>query len=162
MYRLRTKGGKRDLEKNWALPDKVFFACGACHILAYAFLTTYSNRGFTAIWIRPRQGFTGNHIVAVSGSVAFDYHGYSDWVVLRMHLKKRANQWWPGWDGDLIELPQDVLISEAKSRAYEGLWLREPAQFRFDALARARAYLGRFPAPPKTAECVAHVCHMPT
>jgi hypothetical protein len=22
----------------WALPDRVFFACGACHILAHAFL----------------------------------------------------------------------------------------------------------------------------
>jgi hypothetical protein len=41
MYQLRTKGAKRDPIKRWALPDRVFFACGACHILAYAFLRAY-------------------------------------------------------------------------------------------------------------------------
>src|SRR5262249_51250149 len=41
MYKLRTKCAKRDPIKRWALPDRVFFACGACHILAYAFLRTY-------------------------------------------------------------------------------------------------------------------------
>jgi hypothetical protein len=148
MYRLRTKGGKRDLEKNWALPERVFFACGACHILAYAFLTTYPNHGFRPIWIRPKQRYAGHHIVAVSGQIAFDYHGYSDWLILLAHIKKRANQWWPGWDADLIELPKEVLVSESKWRTYEGLRLRESTQFQSDALPRAKAFLTRFAVPP--------------
>src|SRR5262249_16909344 len=75
-YRLRTKGGKRDPVKRWGLPDRVFFACGACHILAYAFLKTYPGSGFAPLWIRPIEGYTGNHIVVVRGQLAFDYHGY--------------------------------------------------------------------------------------
>ena len=65
MYQLRTKGGKRDLVKNWALPDKVFFASGACHILAYAFLKTYPASGFAPVWIRPANGYTGNNVLVV-------------------------------------------------------------------------------------------------
>jgi hypothetical protein len=147
MYQLRTKGGKRDLVKNWALPEKVFFACGACHILAYAFLKAYPTSGFAPVWIRPAEGYTGNHIVAVREQLAFDYHGYSHWPTLLNHFHKRATQRWPGWHADVIELSPEVLISEVKSKSLEGLWLREPKQFLFDALPRAKQYLMRFPAP---------------
>jgi hypothetical protein len=58
-----------------------------------------------------------------------------------MHAK--ANRWWPGWNSTLIELPPDVLVSEAKSRTYGGLWLREPKQFLHDAMPRAELYLDR-------------------
>lgn len=147
MYRLRTKGGKRDPLKNWALPEKVFFACGACHILAYAFLTAYPGHGFAPIWIRPKPGYTGNHIVAVRRNLAFDYHGYSSWPTLLAHVKKRAEQWWPGWDADLVQLREEALISESKSMTYQGLRLREPRQFLFDALPRSKSFLKRFPDP---------------
>jgi hypothetical protein len=40
-----------------------------------------------------------------------------------------------------------VLISEARPRRYDGLWLREPQQFLHDALPRAERFLDRFPAP---------------
>jgi hypothetical protein len=42
------------------------------------------------------------------------------------------------------DLPTDVLVSEARSRQIEGLWLREPGQFLFDALPRARSFLDKF------------------
>jgi hypothetical protein len=148
MYKLRTKGGKRNPMINWALPERVFFACGACHILAYAFLRAYPDSGFTPIWIRPSKGYTGNHILVVRDRLAFDYHGYSHWPALLAHMKRKANRWWPGWDAELIQLPEEVLVSEAQSRTYDGLWLREPRQFLFDALSRAQKYLQRFPAPP--------------
>jgi hypothetical protein len=146
---LRTIGAKKDPIKRWALPDRVFFACGACHILAYVFLGTYPESGFTPVWIRPAKGFTGNHIVVVRGQLAFDYHGYSNWLELFAHMKRKANRWWPGWDADCVALPAEALVSEAKSRTYDGLWLMEPRQFLFDALPRAEKYLARFPAPPK-------------
>jgi hypothetical protein len=151
MYRLRTKGAKRDPLKQWALPERVFFACGACHILASAFLRVYPESGFTPIWIRPARGYTGNHILVVRDQLAFDYHGYSDLAKLLAHMKRRANRWWPGWDAELIALPAEVLVSESKSRTYDGLWLKEPKQFLFDAMPRAERYLKRFPAPPR--EC---------
>ncbi len=35
-------GVKRDPVRRWHLPDCVFFACRACHILTYAFLQKYT------------------------------------------------------------------------------------------------------------------------
>jgi hypothetical protein len=64
-------------------------------------------------------------------------------------MKRKADRWWSGWDAELIQLPEEVLVSEPKSRTYEGLWLREPGQFLFDAMPRAQRYLQRFPAPPE-------------
>ena len=79
MYKRRTRGTKRDPARQWALPDRVFFAAGACHMLAYAFLEQYAHSGFEAKWIRPAPGHTGNHIVVVrDDGCVFDYHGFSD------------------------------------------------------------------------------------
>jgi hypothetical protein len=135
--------------RRWALPERVFFASGACHILAYAFLDRYRTAGFAPIWIKPATGFTGNHIVAVRDDVAFDYHGYSSWARLLAHTHAKANRWWPGWSASLHTLPPDVLISESKSREIDGLWLREPKQYLHDAMPRAERFLERFPAPPQ-------------
>jgi hypothetical protein len=99
----------------------VFFACGACHILAHAFLKAYPTSGFAPVWIRPAEGYTGNHSVVVRKQFAFDYHGYSDWLTLLAHFSKRASQRWPGWHADLVELSLDVLVSETKSRSVKGL-----------------------------------------
>ena len=132
----------------WALPDRVFFACGACHILAEAFLERYGEAGHRIVWIRPKPGFWGNHIVIRGDSFAFDYHGYTDPARLFAHERKCAARYLPGWDGDLISLPRAVLTSEAKSREIPGLWLREPGQFLHDAMPRARRFLDRFGPPP--------------
>jgi hypothetical protein len=148
MYVLRTKGAKRDPIKRWGLPDRVFFACGACHVLAYAFLQRYPDSGFTATWIRPAAGFYGHHILVVRGRLAFDYHGYSDWPTLLAHMTRRAKQRCPGWNADVIDLPESVLISEPKSGTY-GLALTEPGQFLFDAMPRAEQYLARFQSPTR-------------
>jgi hypothetical protein len=149
VYRIRTKGyRKADQGKRWALPDRVFFACGACHILAYAFLERYGRPDMKALWIKPEAGHTGNHIIVAGGEWAFDYHGYTCRERLLAHSFKRARHWWPAWDATLVELPAEVLVSEEKSRNFEGLWLREPKQFLHDALPRAEAFLARFPIPP--------------
>jgi hypothetical protein len=135
-------------EMQWAFPDRVFFACGACHILAYAFIDQLKFSEVKAVWIRPAAGFTGNHIFIDGGEWAFDYHGYSLKQRFLDHVWRGARRRWQGWDATLISLPADVLVSESKSRTYEGLWLREPRQFLHDAMPRARAYLARFPKPP--------------
>jgi hypothetical protein len=140
-------GVKQDPIRHWSLPDRVFFASGACHILACAFLKVYPRSRFTPIWIKPKRGFTGNHIVVVLDDTAFDYHGFSTWSRLLKHTEAKANRWWPGWAAQLIPLPMDVLISEPRSREYEGLWLREPQQFLQDAMPRAERFLHRFRRP---------------
>lgn len=141
-------GVKQDPLRRWSLPDRIFFACGACHILAHAFLEAYPAAGFAPLWIKPSKGYTGNHIFVVRDDVAFDYHGYSKRRHLLAHIQAKANRWWPGWTAQIIELPADVLISEKKSREYDGLWLREPTQFLHDAMPRAERFLARFPHPP--------------
>ena len=148
MYRRRTPGAKRDPVKRWSLPDRVFFACGACHILAHAFLERYGTPEMEILWFKPALGFTGSHIVVATEAWVFDYHGYCERERYMAHTVARARRQWPGWRAELIALAPDVLISEERSRRYEGLWLREPGQFLHDALPRTRRYLDRFGPPP--------------
>jgi hypothetical protein len=141
---------KRDPRRRWALPDRVFFACGACHILAHCFLEAYPRSAGEARWFKPEAGFTGNHIIVAGDGWVFDYHGYAVTGPYLVHLQRKAERWWPGWRATIHTLPPDVLISEAKSRTHEGLWLREPGQFLEDPRPRARRFLSRFPPPPGT------------
>ena len=89
----------------------------------------------------------GNHIFVATDVCVFDYHGYSGRGRFLTHTYRRARLWWPGWRATLVELPRDVLVSEAASRRYDGLWLREPTQFLYNAMPRAHAYLDRFSHP---------------
>lgn len=91
MYQLRTKNcPKRDIEKRWALPDRVFFACGACQVLAHAFMVKFASMGTQALWIKPNEGHRGNHIIIVFEGTVFDYHGYTEKQRYFTHYWKRA------------------------------------------------------------------------
>jgi hypothetical protein len=144
MYRRRTPGSKRDPVKQWALPDRVLFAAGACQILAYAFLEAYPELGFQPFWIRPAPGHTGNHIVVVRDGVVFDYHGYSYWNAYWTHTKRRADQQWPGWNADIVPIIRPALVSNIAAARYDGLRMKEPSHFLFDPLPRAREYVRKF------------------
>ena len=150
MYQPRTPNyRKSDPVMRWNLPDRVFFACGACHILTHAFIKRYSTIGnLRALWLHPTNDHPGNHIVVAHDDWVFDYHGYSKRTAFIGHCIRRARQRWPDWDVEIKEIPQDVLISEPKSRQIDGLWLREPKQFLHDALPRAERFLERFAPPP--------------
>jgi hypothetical protein len=89
------------------------------------------------VWLKPATGFTGNHILIDDGEWVFDYHGYPDRARFLAHTYKTARRRWPGWRA-LVELLPEVLISEAMSRTFDNLWLRQPKQFLHDALPRAR------------------------
>jgi hypothetical protein len=131
---------KHDLARQWALPDRVFFAAGACQVLAYAAWRSYGYAGFMPRWVRPCAGFRGNHIIVTDGETAFDYHGWSSLQNLLDHTHRKANRWWPGWSFDLLDIAPDALISEEKSKAL-GCHMREPGQFLHDALPRAQAFV---------------------
>jgi hypothetical protein len=135
---------KRDPVRHWHRPDRHFFANGACQVLAYAFLETYQDFEFGARWIKPAPAFPGNHIYVTDGVVAFDYHGLTTEERLLSLAFRRARRFFPDWNATLLDLPAEILVSETKSREYDGLWLREPNQFLHDAMPRARAFVHRF------------------
>ena len=91
MYQPRTPGfTKRDPVKRWAVPDRVFFACGSCHILAHAFLERYGTPAHEVTWIKPAAGYWGNHIFVSSADWVFDFHGYSRRDAFLAHVWKRS------------------------------------------------------------------------
>ncbi len=61
---------KNDPFRRWHRPDRHFFANGACQVLAFAFLERYPDMGFHARWIKPADGFTGNHIYVADCSLS--------------------------------------------------------------------------------------------
>ena len=149
MYRVSTAGyRKRDQVMRWALPDRVFFACGACHILAAAYIERFGAGTARPLAILPAPGFTGSHIVVATETWVFDYHGYAEREGYFAHVFAKARRWWPGWDAAVVPVAPQVLTSEAASREILGLWLREPEQFLHDAMPRARTYLDRFAHSP--------------
>jgi hypothetical protein len=146
MYILRTRDcPKTDLEKRWSLPDRVFFACGACQVLAHVFLEKISPVGAQAIWIKPSEGHTGNHIVVSFGDMVFDYHGYSKKQHFLAHYWKKARRVYPDWDAELVDIKPEALTTAGPSVVYDGLWLRAPHQFFKNPIPRAEAFLAKFP-----------------
>ncbi|MFW6214069.1 MAG: hypothetical protein ACOC8L_14335 [Spirochaetota bacterium] len=143
------KETKQDPVARWNLPDKTFFAAGACQVLAYAFIERFSRFGFRAVWIRPAEGFRGNHIVSSNGMYVFDYQGierYADYFAsLHSEMSERARNdgSFEGWSYELLEFPVECLVSEKKSKAL-GLWLRQPDQFLHDAIPRARRFVDEY------------------
>lgn len=148
VYLRRTPGPKHDQAIQWNLPDRVFFAAGACHVLAHAFLERFPEFGAKPFWIKPLDGSPTNHVIVLKDEFAFDYHGFSKAAVLLAHFRRRALRHWPDWRGEIVELNPDALVSERISKSYPGLWLREPDQFLQNALPRAHRYLNRFVPPP--------------
>src|SRR5471032_3305755 len=73
----RTEEQKHDLTRSWHRSDRPFFAAGACHVLAAAFLEVYPNAGFHPFLILPGPGLRGSHVFVSDGETVFDYHGFS-------------------------------------------------------------------------------------
>lgn len=133
---------KQDPVKRWSLSDKVFFACGACHILAHAFLERFPDQNYYPVWIRPKEGFTGNHVFATNDELVFDWHGYSKKEKFLKHCFKRYRQHYPGWDADLVPLSVDLTSREACLSV--GMNTRGATQYLHNPIPRAYKYLERF------------------
>jgi hypothetical protein len=136
------KSVKADPVRRWSLPDRVFFAAGACHILTYAFMERYPDAGFNPIWIKPAKGYCGNHIVAARDDLAFDYHGYSHWpalLALAGSTGPHADQGGP--------LVARLVLYVGRASPRRPRLGAEVAQLRRPLAARARAVPARRPAP---------------
>ncbi|MCW2308661.1 hypothetical protein [Rhodobium gokarnense] len=138
MYVLKP-GIKRDPERRWALPDRIFFGFGACHILAGVFLRRSPLAGFYGERVVPDEGFSGNHIFVTDGTVAFDFHGY----VLRERLVAHHCNCWrrqqAGWHGRMERVDFDLLDTADLNRRK----MLGPDQYFGDAVARAERFLAR-------------------
>lgn len=138
MYVLKP-GVKRDPERRWALPDRVFFGHGACHILAGVFLACRPMAGYYAERIVPGHGYAGNHIYVTDGNIAFDYHGYSVRRRLLKHYRKGWSRRYAEWDFVLKKVDFELLSTfELNRRKMLG-----PDQYLFDPIPRARRFIER-------------------
>lgn len=126
---------KRDPQRRWALPDRIFFGHGACHILAGVYLLDPPLPGFWAERIAPADGFPGNHIYVTDGQVAFDHRGYLGRERLLLH---HIRYWAPvcgdGWQAQVAPVDFDLLDTAALS----AIKYRGPDQYHGDVIARAR------------------------
>ena len=138
MYVLKP-GIKQDAARHWALPDRIFFGHGACHILAGYFLERFPDAGFTAIWLKPWEGFRGNHIFVTDGQIAFDYHGYSVLTRLLAHHERVWASRFDGWGCDAVLVDFPLLDTDALNARN----MRGPDQYYGDAIERTRRYVER-------------------
>ncbi len=138
MYRLMA-GIKKDPERRWALPDRIFFGHGACHILAGIYLSRPPLPGFHAERIIPSNAFAGNHIYVTNGDIAFDYHGYCGRERLLAHHRRSWSRQIEGWDCTVETVDFD-LLSTAELNARK---MRGPDQYLFDPRPRAQRFIDR-------------------
>lgn len=131
---------KKDPARRWALPDRVFFGNGACHILAGVFLEVNPSLGFYAERLIPGNGFAGNHIYVTNGSIAFDYHGYSSRIQLLLHHTTGwSGSCSNGWNCNLEPVEFDLLdTAELNSRKMLG-----PNQYYGNSISRAQNFILR-------------------
>ena len=139
MYKLGP-GIKRDPVRRWALPDRIFFGHGACHILAGVFLVRSPLPGFYAERIVPGEGFAGSHVYVTNGQIAFDYHGYSSRMRLLLHHTGGwSNTYAEGWNCALEIVDFNLLdTSELNKREMLG-----PDQYLHDPIPRAHCFIER-------------------
>lgn len=138
MYVLKP-GIKKDLPRQWALPDRIFFGHGACHILAGVYLDQPPLAGFHAERIIPIGNFSGNHVYVTDGIIAFDYHGYSRRNRLLEHHRRVWSIRHPGWCCEIEKVDFSLLdTAELNTRKMRG-----PHQYLHDAVPRARRFIER-------------------
>ncbi len=136
-------GIKTDPERRWALPDRIFFGYGACHILAGVYLDDRPRHGLWAERVIARDGRPGGHAYVTDGAIAFDHHGY----VLRDRLLAHHERGWrgryDGWSCDVVPVDFDLLDTAALNARR----MRGPDQYLHDPVPRARAFIARRASP---------------
>ncbi len=136
MYVLKP-GIKKDPQRRWNLPDRIFFGYGTCHILAGAFLERPPLAGFHAERIVPGEGFWGNHVYVTDGVVAFDYHGYCGRGRLLEHHRRGWSGLHEGWNCTIEHVDFHLLdTDELNQRKMLG-----PDQYLHNPVPRARRFI---------------------
>jgi hypothetical protein len=142
----RTDAERADQLLSWRRNDKSFFAAGACHILAWVFLSCEDRAaGFSPVGLRQVGEEYMNHVYVSDGRWAFDHDGWTrEDELLAVTRAARADAT-PGAVVERLALLKDLEQFCAECN------YRLPSQFAYDAVPRARAYIARFPPhPPDT------------
>lgn len=140
---LRTPEEKADVRLSWSRPDEEFFASGACHILAGAFLLAHPDAGFRPWSIRPKAGHRGGHLVVRRVHVVFDWSGFAGVGTFLDEYRQAMRVVNPDWDAEFHEERTDPLGWEYCRRTGS----RHPSQFFRDPLPRAIAFVRKFRPP---------------
>jgi len=137
---LRTKAEKQDLEASWLRSDFEFFAAGACHVLASAFLGEYPNLGYCAILIESKPPQRGTHVVVANTRWVFDANGFTEREPYFQEYFALQRERDPSWSAALVELDEDPAGWDFCRRRGH----RHPSQFWRDPTERARAFIASF------------------
>lgn len=143
---VRIEPAKYDLAQSWNRSDRAFFAAGACHILADAFLRRFPASAFHATLICPPEGARGSHVFVSDGTLLFDYHGFSAHDRFVRFYSRHLQRRFPGWQADFVPLSDSPASAEFCRRYHH----REPAHFLYDPRPRAEAFLSRLLAKPSS------------
>lgn len=92
----------------WRRPDIAFFGAGACHILAFAFLRFYSDKGFSVVHIRPTSTDDGHHVYASDGAWAFDHNGWTKEEELLTIHEAAERQHNSRWTYERVVITEDL------------------------------------------------------
>ncbi|MFG2434575.1 hypothetical protein [Streptomyces sp. NPDC048508] len=133
----RTADERKDQLLSWKRDDQRFFAAGACHILAFAFLETYPEAGFRPVGLWPRGAKDPSHLYVSDGTWAFDHDGWT--LELDLLAATRAFEPEADFQSHVIQDGIDKFCADHHHR---------PRQlFAFDPWSRALHYLAGFSPP---------------
>lgn len=114
-----------------------FFAAGACHILAYAFLETYPAAGFHPVGLWSREARDPGHVYVTDGTRAFDHDGWTPQAELLAVTRETSP------DADFWPRPIHLDLDTFCLYHYH----RPRRHFAFDPWERALRYIAQFPTP---------------
>lgn len=136
----RTAAERTDQNAAWNRPDRAFFAAGACHVLAFAFLSLYPDAGFVPMGLWRSGAPNPSHVYVTDGTWGFDHDGWTPEAELV--AVTRAD------DPDADYLPRRITLDvDTFCRQHNH---RPPEWFAYDPWPRAERYIARFPPPAAT------------
>jgi hypothetical protein len=142
---LRTPQQKADLEGSWRRTDEDFFASGACHVLAAAFLEAHPALACHALMLQPTSGLRGGHVLIESENHVFDCRGWNERAAYLGAYSAEMQRLCPGWSCDVVRIADPIGWEFCRAHSH-----RHPSQFWQDPLPRARSFLARFAPAPGT------------
>ena len=105
---MRTPEESCDVFLSWRREDMVFFAAGACHILAHMFLSLHPNEGSDLIYTKPVNKQPGNHMYVSGGTWAFDFNRWSLEKDLLKVNETFAKDRYPNWNYERIVIKEGL------------------------------------------------------
>jgi hypothetical protein len=126
----------------WKREDISFFAAGACHILAYMFLSLHNNDECELIHIKPVGHYRGNHMYVVIGEWAFDFNGWTLEKELLNEYEKAYKELYDEWKFKRVIVEEKFTDYILKNNH------RPPEYFPYLPWERAYNYIKKFTDKP--------------